>query len=162
MADPNALYSYQGREPELLSHEIFYTESWGAVNYRQGVESFTNEELTKAGYSGPYTKPTYDETTHFLAWNSEELNWEVKEIVKKPDFVDEYQFKNAVGEQIKFLLRETDWTQLMDSPLDDDTRKKFADYRQEVRDITEVITPNIEDYMNDASTIPWPKLPTKY
>ncbi len=47
------------------------------------------------------------------------------------------------------MLRNTDWTQLPDSPLDDDTKAKWATYRQEVRDIDQ----------NNPSSITWPISP---
>lgn len=34
------------------------------------------------------------------------------------------------------LLSESDWTQIPDTPLDDDTREAWRLYRQELRDIT--------------------------
>ena len=77
MADLNALYSYQGQEPRPLPHEISYTESWGATNFRQSVESFTDEEIQRAGYTGPYTKPEYDQKYENLNWNGDNLQYEV-------------------------------------------------------------------------------------
>lgn len=35
------------------------------------------------------------------------------------------------------LLADTDWTQFADVPLDTETKQTFADYRQQLRDITE-------------------------
>ena len=47
------------------------------------------------------------------------------------------------------ILKNTDWTQLPDSPLDDDTKAKWATYRQEVRDIDQ----------RNPSSINWPSAP---
>ena len=47
------------------------------------------------------------------------------------------------------MLKNTDWTQLPDSPLDSDTKAKWATYRQEVRDIDQ----------NNPSSITWPISP---
>ena len=47
------------------------------------------------------------------------------------------------------MLKNSDWTQLPDSPLDDDTKAKWATYRQEVRDIDQ----------NNPSSITWPISP---
>lgn len=38
--------------------------------------------------------------------------------------------------QRHILLKESDWTQLPDSPLDEDQKKMWRRYRQELRDIT--------------------------
>ena len=42
------------------------------------------------------------------------------------------------------LLAESDWTQLSDSPLDEDTRSVWAAYRQDLRDLTDNIGVNGE------------------
>ncbi len=47
------------------------------------------------------------------------------------------------------MLKNTDWTQLPDSPLDSDTKAKWATYRQQVRDIDQ----------SDPSSITWPIAP---
>jgi hypothetical protein len=156
MADPAALYSYQGAEPQLLPHEIHYTEGWGAVNYRQGIESFTEEELAKAGYTGPYTKPSFDENTQYIDWNTEKLKWDVKEIVKEPDFVDPNEFMYRVRGKRNLLLQQTDWTQLPDNGLTEEQKEKYIEYRQKLRDYPETIQLDIERYMFDSSLVEWP------
>jgi len=42
------------------------------------------------------------------------------------------------------LLTASDWTQLIDSPLDEDTRPVWAAYRQNLRDLTDNIDENGE------------------
>jgi len=48
------------------------------------------------------------------------------------------------------MLRDTDWTQLPDSPLDSDTKTKWATFRQAIRDINKDA---------DSTTINWPSAP---
>ena len=48
------------------------------------------------------------------------------------------------------ILRDTDWTQLPDSPLDTDTKAKWATFRQAVRDINQNA---------DLNSINWPSAP---
>ena len=48
------------------------------------------------------------------------------------------------------ILRDTDWTQLPDSPLDADTKASWATFRQAVRDI---------DQNADLNSIVWPSAP---
>ena len=48
------------------------------------------------------------------------------------------------------ILRDTDWTQLPDSPLDADTKASWATFRQAVRDI---------DQNADLNSITWPSAP---
>ena len=49
------------------------------------------------------------------------------------------------------LLAETDWTQVLDAPIDAATREAYRAYRQALRDITEQ-----EGF---PETITWPELP---
>ena len=50
------------------------------------------------------------------------------------------------------LLAETDWTQVLDAPIDAETREAYRAYRQALRDI-----PDQEGF---PGTITWPELPT--
>ena len=49
------------------------------------------------------------------------------------------------------LLAETDWTQVLDAPIDAETREAYRAYRQVLRDI-----PEQEGF---PDTITWPELP---
>ena len=50
------------------------------------------------------------------------------------------------------LLAETDWTQVLDAPIDAETREAYRAYRQALRDIPE------QDGFPE--TITWPELPS--
>jgi len=50
------------------------------------------------------------------------------------------------------LLSASDWTQLADSPLDDDTKSAWATYRQELRDLTTTYS--------RVSEVVWPTPPS--
>ena len=50
------------------------------------------------------------------------------------------------------LLSETDWTQVLDAPIDADTREAYRAYRQALRDIPE------QEGFPEAIT--WPELPS--
>ena len=52
------------------------------------------------------------------------------------------------------LLNQTDWTQTVDAPLTPEVKQTFADYRQELRDIT-----SHPDYPDNVTLPPIP--PTK-
>jgi len=47
------------------------------------------------------------------------------------------QVYTAVRAKRDYLLQESDWTQLPDSPLNAEQKTTWADYRQDLRDITE-------------------------
>lgn len=53
-----------------------------------------------------------------------------------------------------FLLAETDWTQSPDSPLSADKKQEWADYRQALRDLTDLY-PNVQS----ADEVEWPDKP---
>ena len=127
MADLNALYSYQGQEPRPLPHEIFYTESWGATNFRQGVESFTEEEIQRAGYIGPYIRPEYNQEYQRRHWNSETLSYVVE------DKTDE-EIWEPIRRERNRLLAESDWTMTADAPENTNFRE-WEMHRQRLRDL---------------------------
>jgi len=52
--------------------------------------------------------------------------------------------KNGIRYQRNHLLASSDWTQLIDSPLDEIARDAWAVYRQELRDLTDNIDVNGE------------------
>ena len=52
--------------------------------------------------------------------------------------------KNNIRRQRNHLLAESDWTQLIDSPLDEIARDAWSVYRQDLRDLTDNIDVNGE------------------
>jgi hypothetical protein len=52
------------------------------------------------------------------------------------------------------LLSQSDWTQMNDSPLSDEEKSKWATYRQELRDIPEIL-----DGPESLEDVPWPDSP---
>jgi hypothetical protein len=126
MADPNSLYSYQGQEPKPLPHEISWNGGSGMI-YRTGIESFTKEEIKKAGYTGPYTIPQYDPDYQRLYWNTEKLEYVVE------DIPDEELWERIRVERNR-LLAECDWTMAVDSPESLNFRE-WEMYRQRLRDL---------------------------
>lgn len=94
----------------------------------------------------------FDVTT---GWN--EVN---EEIVKREAYNGEYTIETiedvsmtaeeARAERDK-LLAETDWTQVLDAPIDAETREAYRAYRQALRGI-----PEQEGF---PDTITWPELP---
>lgn len=129
MADLNALYSYQGQEPRPLPHEISYTESWGATNFRQGVESFTDEELKRAGYTGPYEYPSINIEYQTIRWDGENLTYVVEDV---PD----EELWSRIRKKRNRLLAECDWTMCVDIPGNTNNLAEWMKYRQRLRDIT--------------------------
>lgn len=54
---------------------------------------------------------------------------------KDPSFLTASQFKTYLRIKRDYLLKDSDWTQLVDSPLSDETKKEWASYRSKLRDL---------------------------
>ena len=50
---------------------------------------------------------------------------------------EERRFGEVIRAKRDRLLKESDWTQGADSPLDDERRRAFAEYRRKLRDMSE-------------------------
>lgn len=126
MANPNELYSYQGQEPQPLPHEISWDSGSGMV-YRTDVESFTEEEVKRAGYSGPYKRPEYNQEYQRMFWNSENLKYVVEDIPNE-------ELWDRIRDERDRLLAKCDWTMAADAP-EDLNFHEWEMYRQRLRDL---------------------------
>ena len=145
MIDLNALYSHQGQEPQPLPHEISWNDGSRMV-YRTGAESFTEEEIEKAGYTGPYVRPEHnpnDPRDGMLSWDSENLEYVVTHF-------EDHMFMTELKRQRNKILQDTDWTQMPDSPLSDENKQKWANFRQALRDFPSTV----EDPKNTSLPLP--------
>tara|TARA_E500000318_G_C3564842_1_gene215213 strand:+ start:896 stop:1474 length:579 start_codon:yes stop_codon:yes gene_type:complete len=139
MADPTALYSYKGVSPTTLPHKIRPAE--GVV--RTDVSTFTDAELTDAGYTGPYTIPSHNSETQRVTWDSENLAFVVEDI-------SDGELWSAIRTKRNRLLSESDWTMISDSPKTLNYYQ-WEKYRQALRDLT-------SDF-SDPKSITWPESP---
>ena len=136
------LYSHRQSEPAPLPHRIRFADG----STRTDNSTFTPEELERAGYSGPYERPTCDHKT-------ETVDWDGTQFLVRPYSFDELQAQYAkVREQRIQLLKACDWTQISDYDLGltSETRDAWAAYRQALRDLADA--PNPFD-------ITWPQPP---
>lgn len=138
MADPTKLYSYRGQEPEYLN-EIVLSSGLRRTN----PETFTDEELADAGYTGPYTKPSFDQEVEIQTWDAELGDWVTTPI---PDEVLWERVRKARNR----LLLESDWTMAADAP-EDLNFHEWAMYRQRLRDL-----PSFYEHPKDVQ---WPISP---
>ena len=58
------LYSLNNQRPAPLPHRIRMPDGFT----RTDASTFTQEEIQAAGYSGPYTEPSYNPSTEQLLW----------------------------------------------------------------------------------------------
>ena len=76
-------------------------------------------------------------------WDNATENW-----VLSPRFIEEVRTKRNK------MLTGSDWTQMPDSPLNEEQKGAWATYRQQLRDITEQLTG-----ITDIGQVPWPTEP---
>lgn len=126
MVDLTALYSFKGEEPRPLPEKIRLSDG----TTRTDNSSFTEEEILDAGYTGPYTRPEISDRDGMIGWDSENLEYVVT-------MFEDHMYLTELKRQRYSILLDTDWTQLPDSPLSDDDKQKWANFRQALRDFPE-------------------------
>ena len=134
------LYSLNGSLPEPLPFRIKFPDGFT----RTDPSTFTQEEITAAGYIGPYTQPSYDSKTEVLDWNGSEY------FIRPYNTQEIEEQWNKVREQRNQLLKDSDWTQIGDYDLGLENKEQWAIYRQELRDL-----PN---FQSNPFDIQWPIL----
>ena len=133
------LYSRNAAVPAPLPHRIRFSDG----STRTDRNTFTADELERAGYSGPFERPECDPTT-------ETVDWDGAAFLVRPYNAAELEAQWAkVREQRNQLLQASDWTQIEDYDLGAD-RAAWAVYRQALRDLTDALNP---------FAITWPQAP---
>ena len=120
-------------ESNIIPSELYIEPLGNSVRLRFCVNVRENEEDAELRY-------VYDEYTVEVA-KRKGLEETVRENIEKwSEFArasEEKRFADAVREKRGRLLSDSDWTQGADSPLSEDRRRAWAEYRAELRDITE-------------------------
>ena len=140
MADPTLLYSLKGASPTTLPHKIRLSDG----RSRTDVSTFTDEELTDAGYTGPYTVPSYQKDFEIITWDSSNLALN-KEAISNDDLWA------GIREKRNRLLAESDWSMTADVPGNKTNLAEWMKYRQRLRDL-----PTSE---SDPKLVTWPQSP---
>ena len=135
MADPTALYSHQGQEPQVLPFKISLNDGTAPSD----PATYTDEQLAEAGFTGPYTIPEYDGTTQQFYWDSENLEYVVEDIPIPGSEMTEEEVWAGIRNVRNILLAESDWTVLSDAPLTSEQKQEALDYRQSLRDYPSTI-----------------------
>ena len=139
MAEITNLYSYKGADPHPLPERLRLSDG----TTRTDPSTFTNAEITDAGFTGPYTRPDVDDQDGMIGWNSEKLEYEVTM------FDNDQWMARRKAERNKFLS-DTDYTQMPDSPMSAEDKQSWANYRQALRDWPA----NSTDAKNDQFPVP--------
>jgi hypothetical protein len=150
--DQEKLYSLNGEEPIQLPSRIRFANGLTKTD----VTTFTIGDLESIGYSGPYTKPSFDPLTQTCTWSSTDFEWTVADIEFEKPSAEE--LLNAKDQNADFLLRKCDWVLLSDAGLTDTKVAEFVTYRQAVRDYAASVTsvPDVAAY----EALSWPVAPT--
>ena len=126
------LYSHNQQWPQELPFRIKLADG----STRTDPSTFTAEELTAWGYTGPFTCPAFDQYNEVLEWSGTAFSVRPMTTEERQVVLD--QQWATVRLQRNQRLAECDWTQLPDAPVD---AVPWAAYRQELRDITQQLDP---------------------
>lgn len=144
----NNLYSLNGREPQPLPNEIKLSSGFTRTN----SSTFTEAELSDAGWTGPYTKPEYDTDSHTIKWDSANLEFVLTEVEPWDEMTHDriwngveqkYEITRKSDEEIlnglkdvrNQVLADCDWTQLPDCQLSAIEIQAYKNFRQTLRDM---------------------------
>lgn len=144
MADPTALYSYKGEYPKVLPNRLRLSDGTTVTD----VTTFTDEQISDAGYTGPFTIlreiDDFDPDIEFVEWNRETVQFD------KIEYTDDY-LMSRVRTMRNFYLDWTDRQVVVDAPFTEDQLTQIKEYRQTLRDFPA----NIADIKN----VTWPSHP---
>jgi len=119
------LYSHNGAEPEPTDMLVF---SDGST--RTG--EFSEKDLKRGGYTGPYTIPEHDTNFERLEWDSSNLKYVVS------NYPDNF-YLDKVRAYRNYELRETDQYMIEDYPKLPEEKLEYKSYRSWLRDIPQNI-----------------------
>lgn len=128
MADPNLFYSYLGSEPTVLPHRIRLSSGLS----RTDNATFTDKELLDAGFIGPYIKPEKTENIFSISWDSNDLEYKV--------VTNDEQELNSFKEKLSGYLLCSDWAVALDSPLPENLKNEWIEYRKKLNDLKGSVT----------------------
>ena len=144
------IYSYKGQYPTSLPERIRLSDG----STRTDSSTFTEEELTDAGYVAAGESPAYDNTTQKVIWNG--TAWEVVELTTEEINAIVQQQWAEVRESRDAKIKEVEWRvmrNLSETRQGIDTTDNITDldtYIQALRDITSTTTNPLE--------VSWPVL----
>ena len=120
------LFSFKNKYPDQLPERVRLEDG----STRTGLSTLSLSELEAIGFI-PVSDPPAIPYTSIADWTG--TNWLVREKTQT-ELDQEYSLLNleALGKQNQ-LLRDSDWTQLPDTPAD---KPAWAAYRQQLRDIS--------------------------
>lgn len=104
------LYSYRGKEPSTLPFRIILEDG----NTRTSLAELSADELESLGFSGPITKPEFDENTQRIEWADGEYH-----IIQLSDIEIKNRISQKENEILMQKIKNVDynlfWTSLINS-----------------------------------------------
>ena len=138
----NNLYSLNNTWPQELPFRVVLADG----TTRTDPSSFSVDELTAWGYTGPFDQPTFDQYNEILEWSGTAFSVRPMTTEERQSVLDKEW--SSVRIQRNQQLANSDWTQLSDAPVD---ATPWAEYRQGLRDITT---------QDDPFDLTWPVQPS--
>ena len=134
-------YSYNQEWPRPLPFRIITSNG----SSRTDPKTFTPQELIEWGYTGPFEQPVFDADTQVLQWDGS--GYVSRDKTDEEVYLEISEQWQKVRDCRLDKLRDSDWTQLPDSPVE---KSAWASYRQQLRDVTQQTNP---------FSIQWPQAP---
>ena len=132
ISDTKKYWDYGGADGPIYVDKI-YLNSTGQI--RTNPDSWTTTEIADAGITGPYTKPTYEDTTHYLVWNSGTKAWDITPI--PVEIISDADLWQNLRNQRNGLIADTDgWLDASDSSFSASEKNDITTYRAELRNLT--------------------------
>lgn len=100
------LYSYQAQEPRSLPSRVRLSDGSTITS----LNELSSSELISLGFTGPYTKPSYDEETEKIVWNSNDLQYQIVSL-------NEQELYQKLQEKISKINYILFWNSLIESSL---------------------------------------------
>lgn len=153
MISTTDLYSLNGKTPDVLPHRIKFPDK----TTKTDTSTFTEDDVFRSGFEGPYNIPDYDPDRHIPKWNAETKTWDMKD---HPVWLDENvvetieQQTDRIREYRNYLLCLSDWTRLDDNGLTENEKQSWKTYRQELRNV-----PEQDSFDGTFDSIIWPTKP---
>ena len=146
------LYSYKGQYPTSLPERIRLSDG----STRTDSSTFTNEELTDAGYVAAGDSPSFDGDTQKVTWNGS--NWEVVSLTSEEISARTARHWDEVRQTRDEKIRDCEWRIFryqsevrIGVTTTTDNINELDTYIQALRDIT---TTN-----SDPISVSWPSVP---
>ena len=147
------LYSLNGATPQALPNRIRLSNGLTKTD----VTTFTAEEVTAAGYEGPFNLDEYNPEQYVPKWNSETKSWDMEVHAQwaADNYTPTVEEETAyIREKRNYILGQSDWTRLDDNGLSTSKKAEWATYRQTLRDI-----PQQSDFNGRETSVTWPTRP---